>query len=609
MKITRRKALKLGLMGTGTLLSPFGVSGAAQADETPPCLKAELPFTTKPSPFSPLIDRFKAPLYIPKPLEPKLRQEAKGDQPAIDYYEITMQKQPLGVVFDEKETPLKFAEFWTYNGTAPGSLIRQKKGRQSCVRFINLLDKDDNNQDICTSVHLHGMASLPQYDGYAEDLIPHNHYKDYYYPNSRASILWYHDHAVHKTSRNVYMGLAGMYIVEYSPEDFCKPEYADLLPKGEFEVPLVIQDKTFEIPNQTQSNQWKLVFNDRQRQGVYADLILVNGRAYPSLKVKRQKYYFRLLNGSASRTYQLTLSRSANQLTVENDPLTVVGSDAGLLSRPEPLVAPGQSLRMGVAERYGVVVDFAKFPPGVKTVYLWDMGFPSNIAVPSQALMQFELEGEPIPTPELPAQLGKVTLPEELLRIRNDRLKAENRPITLSDRTFRFVRGRDWAINGRVWDANHIEGKPGLWDVEIWELVNGGGWVHPVHIHLIDFQILERNGRPPLRYEQGWKDVVLLHEFETVRVIASFNPQPGKYMMHCHNIVHEDHDMMTQFEVIRRRPEDPLPQDPLSAPAQPLPAKTLGSNTPPLYRINPPTYGVLKHSCSDLDQAELDKSS
>lgn len=133
---------------------------------------------------------------------------------------------------------------------------------------------------------------------------------------------------------------------------------------------------------------------------------------------------------------------------------------------------------------------------------------------------------------------------------------------------------------------------PGLWDVEIWELVNAGGWVHPVHIHLIDFQIIDRNGRPPKPYEQGWKDVVLLQKFETVRVIASFNPQPGKYMIHCHNLVHEDHDMMGQFEVMRRRDSDPPSQDPLSAKALPLPPKPLGAEDPPAYRINPPTYEI-----------------
>lgn len=378
MKITRREALRLGLLGTGTFLSSWGVANEAQAIPTT-CDRTPLPSNSQTPLLSPRVERFKAPLPILTALKPVLQQEAKGDRPATDYYEITMQKQRLGVVFDENNTPLKFAEFWTYNGTIPGPLIRQQKGRQSCIRFINQLGKDANGQDICTSVHLHGMASLPQFDGYAEDLIPVNYYKDYYYPNVRASSLWYHDHAVHKTSRNAYMGLAGMYIVEFAREDFCQPDGADLLPTGEFEIPLIIQDKTFQITNPTQPNEWTLMFNDQQRRGVYADLVLVNGRAYPTLKVKRQKYYFRLLNASASRTYQLTVSRNAKRLTADQDPITVIASDSGLLSQPEPLIAPNQLLRIGVAERYGIVIDFAQFPADLKTVYLWDVGFPGNI--------------------------------------------------------------------------------------------------------------------------------------------------------------------------------------------------------------------------------------
>jgi spore coat protein A, manganese oxidase len=596
MKLTRREALKLGVTGTGILLSPFGLQEAAQAAERAGC---QDPAQSDPqlTPFSPHIDKFQAPLQILKPLEPTLRKEASGDRPATDYYEITMQKQRLGVVFDAQGKPLKFAEFWTYNGSIPGPLIRQKLRRQSCIRFTNLLGKDAKGKDICTSVHLHGMASLPQYDGYAEDLISPNYYKDYYYPNSRASSLWYHDHALHNTSRNVYMGLAGMYIVEYADQDFCGEK--SILPAGEFEIPLVIQDKTFEIPDQGKSDEWRLVFNDRRRQGVYADAVLVNGRAFPTLKVKRQKYYFRLLNGSASRTYQLTLSRDANRLTQDQDALYVVGSDAGLLAGPASLISP-ESLRIGIAERYGVVIDFAQFPPDVTKVYLWDTGFASNIGSLSQAVMQFELEGAPIATPALPERIGKVTLRSELVRLRNERLQTAGRAITRSDRSFRFGRNSgDWTINGKTWDVGRVDGDPGLWDVEIWEITNTGGWVHPVHIHLIDFQIIDRNGQEPRAYEKGWKDVVVVGELETVRVIASFNPQPGKYMIHCHNIVHEDHDMMTQFEVMRKRPDDPPTLDTTIAPALLLPAKALGTNDPQPYKLVPFNYGKLKDSCSE----------
>jgi FtsP/CotA-like multicopper oxidase with cupredoxin domain len=493
--------------------------------------------------------------------------EGRSLQQPINYYDITMRKQTVELIAARDGKPAKTAEFWSYNGIIPGPLFRQAKGRQSCIRFTNELGQDANNKDICTSVHLHGMASLPQYDGHAEDLTPPGYYKDYYYPNNRASILWYHDHAVGKTSRNVYMGLAGMYIVEYAREDFCNPDDFGCLPSGEFEIPLVIQDKTFEIPNKGKSDQWRLVFNDRQQRGVYADMTLVNGVPFPYLAVKRRKYFFRLLNGSASRTYQLTLSRTDNGLTVAGDQIIVVGTDAGLLGEPVPLVAPNQSLRVGVAERYGFVIDFGKLPKDVKQIYLRDVGFSGNLGAGAASVMRFDVQDDLVTDDSyIPPKLGILTLRSEL----------EKR--STQTRSFRFGRGgQQWTINGQTWNPKRVDANPKQCDTEIWTLTNTGGWTHPVHIHLIDFQIIDRNGAPPLPYERGWKDVVVLSDFESARVVARFGPHRGKYMMHCHNIVHEDHDMMTQFEVGTGGP-DPILTDPPKA----SPGPALGSATPPI---------------------------
>jgi FtsP/CotA-like multicopper oxidase with cupredoxin domain len=566
MKITRREVLKLGLAGSLPLLAPIGLAGSAEAD----CLQAELPPSSQPLRFSPQITRFALPLAIPAPLKPvvsktyQLKREGRTFEQPIDYYEITMRKQVIELASAQTGNPPITTEIWSYNGTLPGPLIRQLKGRESCVRFINQLGEDADGQAICASVHLHGMASLPQYDGYAEDLIPPGYYKDYFYPNNRASILWYHDHAVHKTSRNVYMGLAGMYIVEYAKEDFCHPEDFGCLPKGEFEIPLVLQDKAFEIPDPQKPNQWRLVFNDRQQRGVYADLSLVNGVPFPHLKVKRRKYYFRLLNASASRTYRLALSREENRLTVAGDQLIVLATDAGLLGEAVPLVAPNQPLRIGVAERYGVIIDFAQFPADVPHVYLRDLGFSGNLGSGNPSLLRFDLQNDPVTDDSyIPKPLGILTQ------------KAALASRSTQTRTFRFGRGADWTINGKTWSAGRVDANPNQCDIEIWQFVNTGGWTHPVHVHLVDFQILDRNGSPPLPYEQGWKDVVLLSDLERVRVVARFAPHRGKYMMHCHNIVHEDHDMMTQFEVGKNG------SSPLSDPAKPLPAPALGSTTPP----------------------------
>jgi FtsP/CotA-like multicopper oxidase with cupredoxin domain len=508
MKITRREAIKLGLVGSGTLLSPLGFPSIALAQ------------------FSPQIQPFDLPFRTPPELKPVRSDETTN--PPTDYYEIVMQKAEVEIL------PGRKTEIWGYNGITPGPTIRQRGGkledgnRQSVVRFINHLDID-------TSIHLHGMASLPQYDGYANDLISPAYYKDYIYPNNRASTLWYHDHAVGNTSRNVYRGLAGMYIVEDKFE-------LDLpLPKGEYDVPLIIQDKRF-------ASDGSLIFDDRGQKGLYGDVMLVNGVPWPRMEVANRKYRFRVLNAGASRTCQLRLSTG--------DDLIVIGTDAGLIDAP----VRTKTLRIGIAERYGLIIDFSKYPIGTRVV-LQNPALPVNIDADarSQIVMCFDVVRQESDNSSIPTPLRPVVplLTSSALRTR----------------TFRFERnGGQWKINNKTWDKDRVDANPGLGDVEIWNLVNtGGGWVHPVHIHLVDLQLLDRSGRAPLPYERGWKDVFYVGENETVRVITRFGPNLGKYMMHCHNIVHEDHDMMTQFEV-GQGGYDPIK----AAPAQPI------SKMPPL---------------------------
>lgn len=493
MKITRREAIKLGLIGSGTLLSPFGFPGNALAQ------------------FSPQIKPFQMPFRSPPVLEPVRRDDT------TDYYEIVMQKSQVEIL------PGLKTEIWGYNGITPGPTIRQRRGRISVVRFINQLDES-------MSIHLHGMASLPQYDGYAEDLIRPGYYKDYIYPNNRASTLWYHDHALGKTSQHVYKGLAGMYIVE---DDF---ELGLPLPQGDYEIPLIIQDKRFAIDG-------SLIFDDRGQKGLYGDIMLVNGVPWPRMEVANRKYRFRVLNAGASRTCQLALNTG--------DDLIVIGTDAGLISAP----VRTKTLRMAIAERYGFVIDFSKYPIGTRVV-LQNPILPINVDRDTRTnqIMCFDV---------VRRESDDSTIPNELRFVQPIPI-----PANVTTRTFRFDRnGGQWKINNKTWNKGRVDANPGFDDVEIWTLVNGAGsWIHPVHIHLVDLQMLDRNGRPPLPYERGWKDVFFLGENERIRVITRFGPSRGKYMMHCHNIVHEDHDMMTQFEVGQGGFE------PMSAPAQPISA-------------------------------------
>ena len=195
----------------------------------------------------------------------------------LDGYRIGMRQGTVEIL------PGRATTVWTYDGLVPGPCIRQAKGRASVVRFVNEL-QDSSGNGIPTSIHLHGVASLPQYDGYAEDLI----------------LFWYHDHTIEKTSRNVYMGLAGMYLVDYDDCDFQDPSQAERLPSGEYDIPLVIQDKRLDGDGQ-------LIFNDSLRRSLYGDVMLVNGVPWPRLAVTDRNYRFRILNAGTSRVLNLGL--------------------------------------------------------------------------------------------------------------------------------------------------------------------------------------------------------------------------------------------------------------------------------------------------------------
>ena len=457
------------------------------------------------------------PFEVPLPIPPVL--SAVRSDATTDYYEIAMRRAIVEIL------PGLTTEIWTYNGISPGPTIVQRANRQSVVRFINDVGTP-------TSVHLHGMASLPQYDGYAEDLIPVGYYKDYIYPNNRAATLWYHDHAIHETARNIYMGLAGMYLV-LGDIEFGLP-----LPKGEYDVPLIIQDKVF-------ANDGSLIFDDRGQTSLMGDVILVNGAPWPRMEVANRKYRFRVLNASNSRSYKLALSTG--------DDLTVIGTDAGLMGGP----VRTKDMRLGMGERYELIIDFSIYPVGTQVV-LQNLGLLNNEDYDgTNQIMRFDVVRAETDDSFIPNTLREIPPIPESSAVRT--------------RDWAFDQRNDmWVINGNTWDKNRIDANPGLNDIEIWTFHNSHrDWFHTVHVHLVDFQILDRNRNQPLPYERGWKDVVYGGEDEFIRVIARFERNQGKYMIHCHNSVHEDHDMMTQFEVGQGGP------DPMSAPAQPLPAPAL----------------------------------
>ncbi len=453
-----------------------------------------------------------------------------------NFYSITQKAADASIV------PGMSTRILGYNGIFPGPTISVNQGTQAVVTMRNQLPKThpDFGTPLATSTHLHGSASLPQYDGYASDVTQPGFRKDYHYPNFQpARTLWYHDHGVHFTAQNAYSGLVAMYQIH-------DPVERALLPQGEFDVPLMVSD----IQLRTDGH---VNYDDHNHSGLWGDINLVNGVPWPAMKVKRRIYRFRVLVCSISRSYRFRLSTG--------DPMTIVATDGGLVPRARAV----NEYRHAAAERYELLIDFSKYRAGQR-VELRNLSNDNNIDYEHTGrVMAFDVTGDAFdhndPTAFTPPTVLADSTPMKLTR--NQAKKTRKLRVERSN--------GEWKINDASWAdviASNFQwafANPGLDDVEIWEIENkSGGWFHPMHIHLVDFHILSRNGRPAFSYEEGPKDVVYVAGNETVQAVMRFQHHKGRYMVHCHNLPHEDHDMMLQLRVGLKEGE-PDPNDPIQA--------------------------------------------
>ena len=488
-----------------------------------------------------------APRDMPKPFQvpfvvaPVLQPIAKTIAPdGVPVHIFSVEERPFKAhILPNGLTTTLFG----YNAVVPGPTIHATTAHRSILRVRNHLPPTDPflGTPSTTSTHLHGSPSLPQFDGYASDLTPPGFFKAYHYPNTETAVtLWYHDHGVDHTSENVYMGLAAQYLIHDKFEQ-------RVLPQGEFDIPLTVRDALFRANG-------NLAFVTNDLFSLFGDVILANGRPWPVMRVKRRIYRFRLLAAAISRSWRFQLN--------DGDPVVMVGTDGGLMPKPQTVT----QWRQGTAERYEFLVDFARYRPGERVI-LHNLSNPNNVDFANTDLvMAFDVTDEPFDhTDPTATQIPAVLRP-------NDPTMILTPADAVRTRTFQFSHDNgQWRINGHTWEDvinsnfQFCLATPNLNEVEIWELKNpGGGWFHPVHIHLLEFKILTRNGKPPFAYELGPKDVAYTGENETLRLIMRFGPHKGRYMFHCHNLVHEDHDMMGQFGVSFRPGEEDI-NDPITA--------------------------------------------
>ena len=520
--LSRRDLLKAGVFATAAAGLPLQrvLRAASAFDSRMAASKLPRPFTR--------------PFVVP-PVATPVRRDA-----TTDVYRLVMQPVQTEIV------PGFTTTMFGYAGSVPGPTIRVERDRRAVVRHVNALPQRHPTlgYEMWTSVHLHGSPSLPQYDGYASDITRPGQFKDYVHDNRMpARTLWYHDHGVHHTAENAYHGLAGFYLAD-DARNRSLP-----LPRGEYDVPLLLSDAVFRANGE-------LLFTLEDESGLWGDVILVNGVPWPAMPVKRRKYRFRLVVASVSRSYELFLD--------SGDPFTVVGTDAGLMPAPQTVTR----MRVCSGERYELVIDFAKYRPGTRIV-LRNTSPKNNRDYPNtDRVMAFDVVDGAFDTAD--NAVPDVLDPTAPAMTWNERDAVRTRQV-------RFHRQNgEWKVNESTWRDVEASGftyalaKPKRGDLEIWEFQNNsGGWFHPVHLHLVDFRILSRNGKPPFAFERGPKDVVYLGENETVRALVKFDGL-GRYMIHCHNLLHEDHDMMTQFEVVA---DGAVGDDPMGAPARPTTAE------------------------------------
>lgn len=520
------------------------------------------------------------------PIPPVLKPE--GTHNGIPFYEVTMEQVKQKLHRDLPPTTV-----WGYNGMYPGPTFEVERNRPIFVEWNNklpfehLLPVDQTVHgaeasvpSVRTVVHLHGGRVRPESDGYPDawftrdfnNVGPKFVTEVYYYPNcQRPTTLWYHDHALGITRLNVYAGLAGFYLIRDEEEKKLN------LPSEKFEIPLVIQDRSFyangELFYPSQPGNMAppatqppppidpTLPNPSVTPEFFGNTILVNGKVWPYLEVEPRKYRFRILNGSNSRFYRMQLSSGQN--------FVQIGTDGGLLEKPvqvsEIILAP--------AERADVIVDFSNHN-GQNIILTNDAPtpFPDGDS-PSEDLkqiMQFRVK-ETCRKPDKSKIPAKLSCLEHL----NPKDAVTTRKNTLLEVTDNYGRPMP-LLNNMEWNQPITE-TPYNGTIEIWELYNTTPDTHPIHLHLVNFQILSRavftgdpNGSnlkvgpsiPPDQNERGWKDTVRANPGEVTRIIARFGPFTGIYPWHCHILEHEDYDMMRPYEVLANPSFNPCERDP-----------------------------------------------
>jgi FtsP/CotA-like multicopper oxidase with cupredoxin domain len=482
------------------------------------------------------------------------------------FYELVMQEAQHSFHPSYSTTTV-----WGFDGQVPGPNFHAFYGEPVLVRFHNHLPSVKVPQSFGIAemtTHLHNGHTPSESDGNPvnffnsiNDPNPINPlgFKDQLYPNVLAgfttlgnglgnpaealSSLWYHDHHLDFTSQNVYKGMFGCYNL-FDSKDTGNETTGLRLPSGAYDIPIFFNDFIFDQNCQT-------VFDLFNLDGILGDRFCANGAIQPFLNVSKRRYRFRLYNPGPSRWYQFALWDGANLV-----PFWQISSDGNLL----PEAIPVTGVRVAVAERVDIIVDFSKVSGS--RLYLVNQleqfngrGPTGNILTPGIPIVQINIGAKAPDHSVDPAKKPLVMrqLPDP------DFAVLQARAAKAPTRTWQFARGNGaWQVNGAFFDENVVSAAIPQESEEVWIIQNpGGSWRHPVHIHFEEHRVLSRNGVPVQPNTQfnssvdyARKDVIELNTSEEVRIFMRFRDMKGRYVMHCHNVVHEDHAMMVRWDIV-----------------------------------------------------------
>ena len=456
---------------------------------------------------------------------------------------------------------------WRYNNNPLPLVIRTNRGNAMTLNFNNKLDAD-------STIHWHGFKIPAIMDGGPDMPVKANDSKVYSFTmNQPASPLWFHPHPDMQTGKQVYMGLAGVYLLE---DEISKKLEADKrLPSGEKDVVLLVQDRRFDAEK---NGVRELLYKNKMMDadGMKGDTILVNGSVMPKLNVETTQYRFRLYNVSNAKTYDFAFS--------DGRKFKIVGTDGGLLNKPVEI----DHIMLGAAERVELIADFSQDAVGSRVLmvsrpYKADMmsmrGEGSNSSDINMedngmglTIMRFDVSKEvtdditlysSLPTN---AEIATRIDPTTAVNAGNSRKFVMSMYNGNSGSNMGNMNGNQgmgngnsnnrtmnmtFAINGKIFDPNRVDEFVDAGTTEIWEIQNMSPMAHPFHAHAIQYQILERDGKPATGTDLGWKDTFLVQPGGNVKIIAKFDPiiNKGDYMYHCHILEHEDAGMMGYFRV------------------------------------------------------------